>query len=266
MTKATKIALVVFILGLLGVVVVVALVLSMSSSGPTYRSQNSNSQRHNSNAGPKPSPTSERIQLRLDKILEQMAQANIAFNAPTKMKLDSPSTIQLVLSPSNSIEELKELITAEGEKEGAQIRISDRMEAHLSGTAFQISTITPELQAVTWNAPTEWKWEVQPTQYGRHNLHLTLTAIITTKDSSMPRTIRTFDKTIEVEVSSWWRGFLLFRENWEWMWTLLALPVGAWLWRRRQIKKSNPAEIQKPPKKRRRLSTLRKAFLRRRHR
>ena len=130
------------------------------------------------------------------------------------MKLESSSTIQLVLSPTSSIDELKEAIAVEGEKEGARVRISDLMEARLSGTGFQISPVTPEVQAVSWNEITEWKWDVVPNRPGRHNLYLTLTAIINVEGSTMPRRIRTFNKTIEVEVSSWQVAFKFFQENW----------------------------------------------------
>lgn len=177
----------------------------------------------------------------IDKILAEMDFGNIAFNSPEKMKLNSPSSIQLVLSPTETIENLKKSIVAEGEKQGEQIRISDTMEARLTGTAFQIGAITPEIQGVTGKEVTNWKWEVRPTQYGRHNLHLTLSAVVTVKGSSVPRTIRTFERTIEVEVSSWQRTFVLFRENWEWMWTLVAFPVLGWWLRRRHLKNNASA-------------------------
>jgi len=174
----------------------------------------------------------------IDQILAQMDFGNIAFNSPDRMKLNSPSAIQLVVSPTETIERLKESIVAEGHKHGEQIRISDTMEARLTGTAFQIGAITPELQALTAKEVTNWKWEVRPTQYGRHNLHLTLSAVVTLKGSSVPRTIRTFERTIEVEVSSWQRTFLVFRENWEWMSTLVAFPILGWWLKRRHVKKS----------------------------
>ncbi len=248
MTRTTKIVVLASILSLLGIGasgIVAVLIFSTAFTRPGAPIEYPT-------PTPTPFPISETTRLRIDEILEQMDLGNIAFNAPTKMKLNAPSTIQLVLSPTNSIEELKDLVIAEGEKEGARIRVSDQMEARLSGTAFQISAITPELQAVTWNDITEWKWEVRPTQGGRHNLHLTMTAVLTAKGSSMQRALRTFDKTIEVEVSNWQRVFVVFRENWEWMWTLLALPIGGWLLRKRQLNKSNPTQVKRRAKKHRR--------------
>jgi hypothetical protein len=80
----------------------------------------------------------------IDQIMENMEWGNIAFNAPRSMNLEDTALIQLVLSLAKPIEELKKMIKAEGEREGARIRISNRMEARLSGPNFQITAITPE--------------------------------------------------------------------------------------------------------------------------
>ncbi len=171
-----------------------------------------------------------------------MDWGNIAFNVPEKMKLETSSSIQLVLSPTSSIDELKEVIVAEGEKEGARVHISDLMEARLSGSGFQISPVTPETQAVSWNEITEWKWDVVPNRPGRHKLYLTLTALINVEGNTMPRRIRTFDKTIEIEVSSWQVAFKFFQDNWEWLWTLIIFPIGYWIWRRHNEQTRKSAE------------------------
>lgn len=81
----------------------------------------------------------------------------IAFNAPTNINIDESHQIQLILSLAETAEELKQSITEEGEKVGAAIKISDRMEARLSGYMFQITAITPEVQAVSKSQQTEWK-------------------------------------------------------------------------------------------------------------
>ncbi len=72
------------------------------------------------------------------------------------------------------------------------------MEARLSGYMFQITAITPEIQAVSKRQQTEWKWEIDPKEEGKHRLHLTLTALLEIDGHSTPRAIRTFDKIIEV--------------------------------------------------------------------
>lgn len=170
----------------------------------------------------------------VDRILDSLARANIAFNAPPSINLTSSAQIQLLLSLEQSIEALRKTLTQAGDKEGAQIRISDRMEAHLIGQNFQIMAITPEEQAITSKGVTEWKWEVKPTILGRHSLHLTLTALFVVDGNSTRRAIRTFDKTIEVEVTWPQRisGFVF--NNWQWLWGAGLAPLVVWLWKRRK--------------------------------
>jgi 2'-5' RNA ligase len=48
---------------------------------------------------------------------------------------------------------------------------------------------------------TEWKWKIKPTSPGRQHLHLTLAAIFTVDGEPTKRAIRTFDKTIEVQIT-----------------------------------------------------------------
>jgi hypothetical protein len=88
----------------------------------------------------KPLPPSPEYKpfLLIDRILESMGWGNIAFNAPSSMNLRDLAQIQLLLSLEQSVEELRDMVTAAGEKEGARIRVSNWMEARLSGLSFQI--------------------------------------------------------------------------------------------------------------------------------
>ncbi|MEA3274987.1 MAG: hypothetical protein U9Q81_06800 [Pseudomonadota bacterium] len=85
----------------------------------------------------------------IDRTLREMTYGNIAFNAPSPMNLQDTEVIQLALSARETIDELKSEIIEKGEKIGAKVRISDRMEARLTGQNFQLTAISPELQAVS---------------------------------------------------------------------------------------------------------------------
>jgi hypothetical protein len=77
----------------------------------------------------------------VDRLLDKMEFGSIAFNAPSNINIKDSPQIQLILSLSETIDELKQSITEEGEKIGTTIRVSDRMEARLSGYMFQITAI-----------------------------------------------------------------------------------------------------------------------------
>lgn len=169
-----------------------------------------------------------------------MDWANIAFNSPQRMNLNETAQIQLLLSLQQPIDELRNAITAAGEREGATVRVSNRMEARLSGPNFQITAITTEEQAIGSIDTVEWKWEIKPTVSGRHNLHLTLTALFTVDGAASRRAVRTFDKTIEVDVTAGQWASDFFGKNWQWLWAAIFLPIAGWVWKLWKGKNGTP--------------------------
>ena len=159
-----------------------------------------------------------------------------------------------MLDLKTPVDQLKQMIEAAGEKQGAQIRVSDRMEARLSGANFAITAITPEIQAISQSNITEWKWEVKPTSDGRHYLHLTLSALLSINGTSTPRAVRTFDQMIEVEVVWYQRIESFFDKNWQWLWAAILVPITAWLWNRRN---SSESKVNQPNKLSRRFNRRR---------
>ncbi|MCH8041410.1 MAG: hypothetical protein IH977_13865 [Nitrospinae bacterium] len=175
----------------------------------------------------------------IDLLLDEMEFGTIVFNVPTTINISDSPQIQLILSLSEAMDELKQSITEEGERIGATIRISNRMEARLSGYMFQITAITPETQAVSKIRLTEWKWEIHPKEEGQHKLHLTLTALLEIDGHSTPRAIRTFSKNIEVNVTATQKIEFFFQSKWQWLWAAILVPVAGWLWKRRKKQLTN---------------------------
>lgn len=165
----------------------------------------------------------------LDQILEEMEIGAIAFNAPTTLNINDSQQIQLLLSLSEPMEQLQEQVKAKGETIGANIKVSNRMEARLTGTMFNISAVTPEVQAVSKSLPTEWRWEVSPIKEGNYNLHLTLTALLEVDGRETPRTIRTFDQVISVKVTASQRIKGFINDNWRWFWAVILVPLFGWI-------------------------------------
>jgi hypothetical protein len=170
----------------------------------------------------------------IEQIQQHFVPARIAFNMPTSLRRGETIQIELLLSLHESIDELIEKLkrrsVAIGEKEGADIRVSHRMEARLTGPGFTITAITPEQQLVGVLEATEWKWNVKAVTSGQQLLHLTLAAIFFLENSQTTLAVRTFDKHIDVTVS-WYKPVSSFiGDNWQWLWTALLVPVVGWLW------------------------------------
>ncbi len=172
----------------------------------------------------------------VEQLLKSLPSGNIAFNSPTTMRLGDSYKVELLLSASKTVEELqRELrrrLSTEGELEGKSIRIAPQMEAVLSGQNFQILAVRPPVQSVSPERVTTWQWDVIPQKGGTQTLYLQINAILQVDHTSVPRSIRTYAKSIQVNVS--WNlrmsGFL--RENWQWLWAAVVVPVVAAGWAR----------------------------------
>ncbi len=179
----------------------------------------------------------------VDRALAALDSANVAFNSPGTVNLHETAQLELLLSLRKSVAELAAEIEAAGEREGATVKVSSRMEARLSGADFQITAITPEEQAVGSSDTVQWKWEIKPLAAGRHSVHLTLTALLSVDGAVTQRAIRTFDKQIEVKVTLGQSVSRFLGANWQWLWATILVPVAGWFWRRRATKQNASSSL-----------------------
>lgn len=166
----------------------------------------------------------------VDRILETMGIGNIAFNVPRTMVEQQDYEINLLVSPSRSMQELQEELRRHVEDhenlEGARIKLTERMEARLTGPNFEITRRGTAIQAVGEAEPTKWQWDVLPKKAGWQELHLTLSAHLVVNDIVTPRTIDTFEKVIKVQVD--WDSWIkrLIYDQWTWAWSIILLLGG----------------------------------------
>ena len=168
----------------------------------------------------------------VDQLLEKMQSANIAFNTPSSLGYGRTSGIQLRLSGAKTAEELAAAISEPGARETATIKISNEMDARVTGEGFQVKAVSPERQAVSASGVTQWNCDITPKQLGRQRLHLTLDAIVKIDNHESTYTLQTFDKTIGVNVV-WPETLISFLgKYWQWVCTAVVFPVVAWLAKR----------------------------------
>lgn len=118
----------------------------------------------------------------VDAALGRMVDAQVAFTAPERMRIGQTLAVQAILAPgvdADLANRLIGLLTAQGRREVAQLRASDRMRATLTGgTAFEVTPSGPQMQFVGSKEPTVWHWEAAAKMAGKHELTLGFEAII----------------------------------------------------------------------------------------
>ncbi len=187
--------------------------------------------------------------LLVDQIMDTLDWGNIAFNHPPSMQIQEVNVIELLVSLGRSVDDLtkeiiqKEIQMATSQIQGGTIRVSNRMEARLTGSGFQITALTPEMQALGSKESTAWKWEIKAISEGLQTLHLTIAVILSINGKDTPKAIRTFNKKIYVNVSLSREISMFFKYNWQWLWAAILLPFAGWAWKRWR----NSAGKKKPP-------------------
>jgi hypothetical protein len=136
-----------------------------------------------------------------------------------------------------AVEDVKKL-TVVGRLAGATVRLTNRMKAELAGPGFRIYPLTSDEQAVNSRDTTVWKWNVTAIRPHKQKLHLTLSAILRLSGSDTVQMLTTFEKEIEVEVAFTQHLGKFYRQNWQWLWGTLLIPIILWIWNSRKTKKS----------------------------
>ena len=78
-----------------------------------------------------------------------------------------------------------------------EAKVSDRVEARLSGANFEIVQMSPDVQALSPLTENVWRWSVTPLSAGSHDLVFEIYAI----DEDTVTPLRTFRDTVTVQVS-----------------------------------------------------------------
>jgi flagellar basal body-associated protein FliL len=177
----------------------------------------------------------------VDKALKSLVLGNIAFNTPKEIQWNNTAVIELLLSPSFSVDELKDKIQEAGEREGAKIRVADQMSAVLKSSGFEIKELTPKIQAISFEEITDWKWEITPIKRGEQTLYLTISAILFVNGERTPRKIESYREKIYIKVTFMQLLSFFIKDKWNWLWSVILVPLIIWIWKKWKSKKMNKA-------------------------
>lgn len=184
----------------------------------------------------------------IDRKLASLPLGSIAFNTPQSVSFGDVATIELLASLKETEAELRNAIRESGAVETGAIRLSHRMDARLTGAGFKIEAVTPDVQALSRNEQTRWLWQIEPTKTETLDLHLTLSALLTIDGEAMTRSVRTFERTIEVNVPLQSQVLAFAGQHFEWLITTLAVPLsGALYYRFRRRKRAIESETREQP-------------------
>jgi hypothetical protein len=165
----------------------------------------------------------------VDAIRATLERASIAFNVPTPIRHDSLVEVQLLLSVRKGLLQLSQEVEGYGLREAAEVRVSRRVRAELTGSGFDIKATSPLEQAIPSDDDVQWKWDIKAiTPEPRAVLHLSLSSLASVDGATTPAWHRSFDRWIEIEITAQQRLEQFVEKNWQWLWAAILVPLAGW--------------------------------------
>lgn len=136
---------------------------------------------------------------------------------------------------------INQLITNTKNRQAAydSLPASPIMTAHLAGTGFTITPVTPERQILSDKAPTTWVWDVKAVESGQQILTVSYNAEIMVENERVPRSLRTVSREVLVAVQNtelvkqftvFSKGVRSSAEDLSWIWSTLVFAAGVFLY------------------------------------
>lgn len=162
----------------------------------------------------------------VDSVLRKSAQASIAYNAPSEMRVEETVTVELLLNPNLSPADLKKEVSEPGTVRTSSVEITPLMKARLvpqDRSAFLIDARPDEehaIQVISPNETTKWSWNVTARKSGTQRMTISLSRLVKYDDQEYWREVGEYEAAIVVQVTplSWFKT-----SGWKWVVVLLVL-------------------------------------------
>ncbi len=109
------------------------------------------------------------------------------------------------------------------------VALSHTRLATLQGGRFLVEPLTPALQVTNPVRPTEWLWNVTPTEVGAQALTLRVDAIARVDGAERVVTLATLPGEVVVSATAIQRTSTFFSHHWTWLSLLVVVALAGWL-------------------------------------
>lgn len=171
--------------------------------------------------------TSEKI----ESFTQKLFSAKLAFAMKDKANINEDIKAQLLIDPREEVKNLESQLTVDGTPLVKTIKVSKIVKATLIAPDFDVIKVTEEEQILSDAEPTEWLWKLSAKSFGKHEVNLSVTAIVKLDGREGKHHLKTFDKTITVEVTGKQLIIDWLKENYRWIISTLIIPVFVFLFK-----------------------------------
>ena len=168
----------------------------------------------------------------IKKRFENLSPGTIAFNAPDRMKVSETATVTVRIAPKGEASNITGGLSGPTST-APQEHITENMAAKLDGVGFEITALSPETQSVAGGGFAEWRWNVTAAEPGDHDLNVTIIAKFDQRERSLPT--QSHHVHVDGDPTAAFKEFL--EKNWQWLASVIVIPLIALLWKSRAKRK-----------------------------
>ncbi|MBR9806571.1 hypothetical protein [Hyphomonas pacifica] len=128
--------------------------------------------------------------------IENLKTVPVAHETPSTAEYKRAFDVTLAID-STGDDSAADALPGRGNIIEGEAKVSDRVEARLSGANFEIVPMSPDVQSLSPLTENVWRWSVTPLSAGSHDLVFEIYAI----DEDTVTPLRTFRDTVTVQVS-----------------------------------------------------------------
>lgn len=183
------------------------------------------------------------IQDATEQVSQQLFQTSAAVSGDTQGTILETLEIKLTLDPTLEREQLESQLREENPNAtvvAVDARISALAWPELIAPDFDVVPSVAAEQAVTLDGPTEWIWRLKPKYGGEFTVLVDLYAVVYVGDQKTKRKYKTLRQPITITVPPvpWYANVWGWvNERWDWLWSVVLIPLIGYLLNRRKKKK-----------------------------
>ncbi len=184
--------------------------------------------------GTEPPRHIDNVAAALDEAIRNLQKGKIAFDVPQQMKQGKQERVEVRITRSLNNDMLN--LLKENMRKSSQvddIQVAPFMIVQLrdpEGSAFRITPLTLDSQAVAGDGYTPWDWSVVPLESGHHSLYLSVGTRFKLPNGEETKFEPVYEKDVAVNVDRVYETERFVSGNWQWLTATLLLPLIAFLW------------------------------------
>lgn len=184
------------------------------------------------------------IEQATDQIIQQLFISSAAIVTKNETRIDQSFPLTLVIDPTKNKEQLE--IDLRVENSNQQVEVTETKTSSLAwpnliAPDFVVEPVIAAEQPITKDSETSWTWQLKPKAEGTFSIIVELYAVVYVGDQKTRKKYKTLTHNITVTVppvSKTTQVWNWIDSKWDWLWSVLIIPLVGYLWSKFKKKKS----------------------------